>query len=51
LLLLFVGVTEMDTSVAAVTVKVVVPDIFVAGSVAVTVVVPADADVALPREP
>ncbi len=50
-LLWFVGVTEMNTSVAAVTVNVVEPEIFVAESAAVIVVVPADADVALPMKP
>ena len=41
----------MDTSLASVTVNVVEPEIFVAESVAVIVVVPADADVALPIKP
>jgi hypothetical protein len=41
----------MDISVAAVTVNVVEPEIFVAESVAVIVVVPADTDVALPLKP
>lgn len=43
------GVTVIDTSVAAVTVRVVDPD--VPPNVAVMVVVPADADVARPLEP
>jgi hypothetical protein len=47
----FVGETAMDTSVAAVTVNVLEPEIFVAGSVAVIVVVPADAETAFPIEP
>jgi len=38
----------MDASVAAVTVNVVEPEIFVAGSVTVIVVVPTDSEVALP---
>jgi hypothetical protein len=45
----FAGVIAMDTSVAAVTVSVVDPD--VPPNVAVIVVVPADADVARPLEP
>jgi hypothetical protein len=44
----FVGATAMDTSVASVTVKVLEPEMFVAGSVAVIVVVPAYAEAALP---
>jgi hypothetical protein len=43
------GVTVMDTSVAAVTVSVVDPDVL--PNVAVMVVAPADADVARPLEP
>ena len=46
-----VGVTEIDTSVAGVTVSVVVPDMFVAGSVAVIVAEPVPAAVAKPLEP
>jgi len=38
----FVGVTEIDTRIAAVTVNVVEPEIFVVKSVAVIVVVPTD---------
>lgn len=45
----FVGEIEMDTSLAAVTVNVSEPEILVAGSVAVIVVVPADAEVAKPE--
>jgi hypothetical protein len=44
-----IGVTAMDTSVAGVTVSVVVPDMPVAGSVAVIVVEPVASDVANPR--
>ena len=44
------GVTATDTSCAAVTVSVVEPEIFVAGSTALTVVVPTDAVVANPFE-
>jgi hypothetical protein len=45
----FAGVTEMDTSVAGVTVRVVVPD--TVPDEAVIVVAPVDADVAKPLEP
>lgn len=41
----------MDTSLAAVTTNVLDPEIFVAGSVAVIVAVPADTDVVLPIKP
>ena len=47
----FVGVTEIDTSVAGVTVSVVLPDTFVAGSMAVIVAEPVPAAVAKPLEP
>jgi len=50
-LLGLVGVTSMDTSVAGVTVSVVLPDIFVAGSMAVIEIEPVAADVAKPFEP
>jgi hypothetical protein len=46
-----VGVTAMDTSVAGVTDSVVVPDMFVTGSIAVIVVEPTATDVAKPWEP
>ena len=46
-----VGVTEIDTSVAGVTVSVVVPDMFVAGSMAVIVAEPVPAAVVKPLEP
>jgi len=45
------GMTAIDTSVADVTVNMVVPDMFVAGSVAVIVDEPVDTDVAKPLDP
>jgi hypothetical protein len=47
----FVGVTEIDTSVAGVTVSVVLPDTLVAGSMAVIVAEPVPVAVAKPLEP
>jgi len=47
----FVGSIEIDIRVADVTVNVLEPEIFVAKSVAVIVVVPADDEVALPIQP
>jgi hypothetical protein len=46
-----VGVTAIDTSVAGVTVSVVLPDMFVAGSMAVIEFEPVAVDVAKPFEP
>jgi hypothetical protein len=43
-----VGVTEIDTSVAGVTASAVLPDMFVAGSMAVIVAEPVPAAVAKP---
>ena len=45
------GVIEIDTSVAGVTVSVVLPDMLVAGSMAVIVAEPVPAAVAKPLEP
>ena len=50
-MLVIPGVTEIDTSVAGVTVSVVLPDMFVAGSMAVIVAEPVAVDVAKPFEP
>ena len=47
----FFGATEIDTSVAGVTVRVALPDMFVAGSVAVIVAEPVPTAVAKPLEP
>ncbi len=45
------GVTAIETNAALVTVSVVLPDIFVEGSVAFIVVEPTDNDEASPWEP
>ena len=50
-MLVIPGVTEIDTSVAGVTVSTVLPDMFVAGSMAVIVAEPVAVDVAKPFEP
>ncbi len=50
-MLVIPGVTEIDTSVAGVTVSAVLPDMFVAGSMAVIVADPVAVDVAKPFEP